>query len=62
MLRKGEIDAIIAVEGKPMRWLSQLADANLHFALSPGALASLRLRTRRNRGGLSAFCGGFLRF
>jgi branched-chain amino acid transport system substrate-binding protein len=31
MLRKGEIDAIIAVEGKPVQWLSQLADANLHL-------------------------------
>ena len=31
MLRKGEIDAIIAVEGKPVQWLSQLNDPNLHF-------------------------------
>jgi TRAP transporter TAXI family solute receptor len=31
MLRKGEIDAIIAVEGKPVQWLSQLNDPNLHL-------------------------------
>ena len=31
MLRKGEIDAMIAVEGKPLQWLSQLKDANLHL-------------------------------
>jgi branched-chain amino acid transport system substrate-binding protein len=31
MLRKGEIDAIIAVEGKPVQWLSQLSDPNLHL-------------------------------
>jgi branched-chain amino acid transport system substrate-binding protein len=31
MLRKGQIDAMIAVEGKPVSWLSQLADSNLHF-------------------------------
>jgi TRAP-type uncharacterized transport system, periplasmic component len=31
MLRKGEIDAVIAVEGKPVQWLSQLNDPNLHF-------------------------------
>ena len=31
MLRKGEIDAVIAVEGKPVQWLSQLGDPNLHF-------------------------------
>jgi len=31
MLRKGEIDAIIAVEGKPVPWLSQVTDSNLHF-------------------------------
>jgi hypothetical protein len=31
MLRKGEIDAIIAVEGKPLQWLSQVSDPNLHL-------------------------------
>jgi branched-chain amino acid transport system substrate-binding protein len=31
MLRKGQIDAVIAVEGKPLPWLSQLDDANLHL-------------------------------
>jgi len=31
MLRKGEIDAIVAVEGKPLRWLSEVRDANLHL-------------------------------
>jgi branched-chain amino acid transport system substrate-binding protein len=31
MLRKGRIDAVIAVEGRPLQWLSQLKDANLHL-------------------------------
>jgi branched-chain amino acid transport system substrate-binding protein len=31
MLRKGDIDAIIAVEGKPLQWLSQVNDPNLHL-------------------------------
>jgi branched-chain amino acid transport system substrate-binding protein len=31
MLRKGEIDAIVAVEGKPLQWLSQVRDPNLHL-------------------------------
>jgi ABC-type branched-subunit amino acid transport system substrate-binding protein/TRAP-type uncharacterized transport system substrate-binding protein len=31
MLRKGDIDAIIAVEGKPLQWLSQVSDPNLHL-------------------------------
>jgi branched-chain amino acid transport system substrate-binding protein len=31
MLRNGQIDAMIAVEGKPLQWLSQLHDANLHL-------------------------------
>ena len=31
MLRKGEIDAIIAVEGKPVQWLNQVNDPNLHL-------------------------------
>src|SRR5262249_59723111 len=31
MLRKGDIDAIIAVEGKPLEWLSQVNDPNLHL-------------------------------
>ncbi len=30
-LRKGDIDAIIAVEGKPLQWLSQVNDPNLHL-------------------------------
>ena len=31
MLRKGDIDAIVAVEGKPLQWLSQVSDSNLHL-------------------------------
>jgi branched-chain amino acid transport system substrate-binding protein len=31
MLSKGEIDAIVAVEGKPLQWLSQVRDPNLHL-------------------------------
>ncbi|WP_315825157.1 MULTISPECIES: ABC transporter substrate-binding protein [unclassified Bradyrhizobium] len=31
MLRKGDIDAIITVEGKPVQWLSQVNDPNLHL-------------------------------
>ncbi|HLG81209.1 MAG TPA: ABC transporter substrate-binding protein [Bradyrhizobium sp.] len=31
MLRNGEIDAIVAVEGKPVQWLSQINDPNLHL-------------------------------
>lgn len=31
MLRRGEIDAIVTVEGKPVQWLSQLNDPNLHL-------------------------------
>jgi len=31
MLSKGEIDAIVAVEGKPLQWLSQVKDPNLHL-------------------------------
>ena len=30
-LRKGEIDAVIAVEGKPLQPIAQIADENLHF-------------------------------
>ncbi len=30
-LRRGEIDAIIAVEGKPLQWLGQVSDPNLHL-------------------------------
>ena len=30
-LRRGEIDAIIAVEGKPLQWLGQVKDPNLHL-------------------------------
>jgi TRAP-type uncharacterized transport system substrate-binding protein len=30
-LRKGDIDAIIAVEGKPLQWLAQVNDPNLHL-------------------------------
>ncbi len=30
-LRRGEIDAIVAVEGKPVQWLSQVNDPNLHL-------------------------------
>jgi ABC-type branched-subunit amino acid transport system substrate-binding protein/TRAP-type uncharacterized transport system substrate-binding protein len=31
MLRNGEIDAIVAVEGKPLQWLRQVSDTNLHL-------------------------------
>jgi ABC-type branched-subunit amino acid transport system substrate-binding protein/TRAP-type uncharacterized transport system substrate-binding protein len=31
MLRKGDIDAIVAAEGKPLQWLSQVTDPNLHL-------------------------------
>jgi ABC-type branched-subunit amino acid transport system substrate-binding protein/TRAP-type uncharacterized transport system substrate-binding protein len=31
MLRKGEIDAIVAIEGKPLQWLNQITDRNLHL-------------------------------
>jgi ABC-type branched-subunit amino acid transport system substrate-binding protein/TRAP-type uncharacterized transport system substrate-binding protein len=31
MLRKGEIDAIMTVDGKPVPWLSQVTDADLHL-------------------------------
>ncbi|WP_444841199.1 ABC transporter substrate-binding protein [Bradyrhizobium sp.] len=31
MLRKGEVDAIVAIEGKPLTWLGQVADRNLHL-------------------------------
>jgi len=30
-LSRGEIDAIVAVEGKPVQWLSQVRDPNLHL-------------------------------
>jgi branched-chain amino acid transport system substrate-binding protein len=30
-LRKGEVDAIVAIEGKPLQWLSQIKDRNLHL-------------------------------
>jgi branched-chain amino acid transport system substrate-binding protein len=31
MLRRAEIDAVIAVEGKPLQWLGQVSDADLHL-------------------------------
>ena len=31
MLRKGEVDAIVTIEGKPLPWLNQLTDRNLHL-------------------------------
>jgi len=31
LLRKGEVDAIVAVEGKPLQWMSQIRDENLHL-------------------------------
>jgi branched-chain amino acid transport system substrate-binding protein len=31
MMKKGEIDAIVVVEGKPLQWLTQVRDANLHL-------------------------------
>src|SRR5262249_48844610 len=30
-LRRGEIDAIIAVEGKPVQWLKEVNDGDLHL-------------------------------
>jgi branched-chain amino acid transport system substrate-binding protein len=31
LLRKGEVDAIVAIEGKPLQWLNQINDRNLHL-------------------------------
>ena len=31
MLRRGEVDAVVAIEGKPMTWLNQVNDRNLHL-------------------------------
>ena len=31
MLRRGEVDAIVAIEGKPLQWLNQVTDRNLHL-------------------------------
>jgi branched-chain amino acid transport system substrate-binding protein len=31
MLRKGDVDAIVAIEGKPVQWLNQITDRNLHL-------------------------------
>jgi branched-chain amino acid transport system substrate-binding protein len=31
MLRRGDIDAIVAVEGKPVQWLAQVNDPSLHL-------------------------------
>jgi len=31
MLRNGEVDAIVAIEGKPLQWLNQINDRNLHL-------------------------------
>jgi TRAP-type uncharacterized transport system substrate-binding protein len=31
MLRKGDIDAIVTVEGKPVQWLAQVNDPSLHL-------------------------------
>src|SRR2546422_11529268 len=31
MPRKGEVDAIVAIEGKPLQWLNQINDPNLHL-------------------------------
>jgi branched-chain amino acid transport system substrate-binding protein len=31
MLRRGDIDAIVAVEGKPLQWLAQITDTDLHL-------------------------------
>jgi ABC-type branched-subunit amino acid transport system substrate-binding protein/TRAP-type uncharacterized transport system substrate-binding protein len=30
-LRRGEVDAIVAIEGKPLQWLGQIKDRNLHL-------------------------------
>jgi branched-chain amino acid transport system substrate-binding protein len=30
-LRKGEVDAIVAIEGKPLQWLNQINDRSLHL-------------------------------
>jgi branched-chain amino acid transport system substrate-binding protein len=34
MLRKGEVDAIVAVEGKPLQWMSQIRDENCTWCRS----------------------------
>jgi branched-chain amino acid transport system substrate-binding protein len=31
MLKNGEIDAVVVVEGKPLQWLTQVRDPNLHL-------------------------------
>ena len=31
MLRKGDIDAIVVVEGKPVQWLNEIGESNLHL-------------------------------
>src|SRR4029453_7785687 len=31
MLQKGEVDAIVTIEGKPVNWLNQVTDRNLHL-------------------------------
>jgi branched-chain amino acid transport system substrate-binding protein len=31
MLKNGEIDAVVVVEGKPLQWLTQVRDTNLHL-------------------------------
>ena len=31
MLRNGEVDAVVAIEGKPLTWLNQISDRNLHL-------------------------------
>lgn len=30
-LRRAEVDAIVAIEGKPLQWLNQITDRNLHL-------------------------------
>jgi branched-chain amino acid transport system substrate-binding protein len=31
MLRNGDIDALVVVEGKPVQWLNEISDSNLHL-------------------------------
>jgi len=31
MLRKGDVDAIVVVEGKPVQWLNEIGESNLHL-------------------------------
>ena len=56
MLRKGEVDAIVAIEGKPLQWLNQINDRNLH--LVPVDYAK---PLQRGISAVQAFVGGLSR-